>query len=334
MLRHAVRAVDSPPPACARRGQFTASCTVRGVAQPIYSPRASLHAHSPRRPSTVTRTSGSVPDGAQHDAPAAAQLRSTSLERPLHRVAATSAAPPRARTLTVICGTRAIPRRACAERLPRARSTSSTSSALTMPSPVLARSRHRMWPDVSPPSTPPCAFSMLQHVAVADVGAQELHAELGHRALDAEVRHQRADHRAAQHDRAVSHRAPGCRAGRRRRPARRARRPSARDRRRRRTRCRDRRRARARPPAAPADAWRRTSWLMLRPSGLPPIAMTSAPSSANTLGRDLVRRAVRAVEHDAQSAQIESSGTVALQNSRSARRHHRCARPCRCASTP
>jgi len=33
-------------------------------------------------------------------------------------------------------------------------STSSTCSALTMPSPVLARSRHRMWPEASPPSPP------------------------------------------------------------------------------------------------------------------------------------------------------------------------------------
>ena len=41
-------------------------------------------------------------------------------------------------------------------------------------------------------------LELLQHVTVADVGAQERHAELAHRALEPEVAHQRADQRTAQ----------------------------------------------------------------------------------------------------------------------------------------
>ena len=54
--------------------------------------------------------------------------------------------------------------------------TASTCSALTRPSPVVVLSRHSRCPEVSPPSTPAVLAQQLQHVAVADLGAQELDA--------------------------------------------------------------------------------------------------------------------------------------------------------------
>ena len=72
--------------------------------------------------------------------------------------------------------------------LDRARS---TCSAETMPSPVVCLSRQMMWPEFSPPSCQPLA-QLLQHVAVADLGARERNARARQRLLEAEVGHQRA----------------------------------------------------------------------------------------------------------------------------------------------
>ena len=57
--------------------------------------------------------------------------------------------------------------------MPRRRSTSSTCSALTMPSPVLARSRHRRWPRGLAAEHAVVGQQLLVHVAVADLGAHE-----------------------------------------------------------------------------------------------------------------------------------------------------------------
>ena len=55
-----------------------------------------------------------------------------------------------------------------------------------------------MWPEVSPPSTPPVSRSMRQHVAIADRGTLEVDAALAQRQLEPEVAHHGADHRPRQ----------------------------------------------------------------------------------------------------------------------------------------
>ena len=166
-----------------------------------------------------------------------------------------------------------------------ARTACSTCSALTMPSPVVCLSRHSRWPG---------ALAAEQPAALAAA----LPARSGRRPWRARSRCPRL---------AAPARPPcwssACRRrrARARRCARRsidhhveqlvavveaavARRPSAGGRRRRRARCRSRRRALAPRRPAPAGAVAPTPSLMFMPSGVQPIATTSAPSSWNTCG--------------------------------------------------
>ena len=48
-----------------------------------------------------------------------------------------------------------------------------------------------MWPDCSPPRTAPVALERLEHVAVADVGGQHADPVLAHQRVEAEVGHHR-----------------------------------------------------------------------------------------------------------------------------------------------
>src|SRR5690606_16761055 len=107
--------------------------------------------------STVTRTTGSVPDGRRkaRPRPCTADCACRSASRTPSAATTSAAFAPSRRTLTVACGTTARPSRAWSRRWPARRRTSSTCSALTMASPVVARSRHSRWPEASPPSTPP-----------------------------------------------------------------------------------------------------------------------------------------------------------------------------------
>ncbi len=77
-------------------------------------------------------------------------------------------------TLTSDCGNFSIP---VAQALPatcrRPSSRTSTCSADTMPSPVVLRSRHRMCPDPSPPTSQLALLQLFENVAVADLRSRE-----------------------------------------------------------------------------------------------------------------------------------------------------------------
>ena len=148
------------------------------------------------------------------------------------------------RTLINVCGNSATPRSRSANERPLRRTACSTCSALTMPSPVVWRSSASKCPEPSPPSSQPRADQLLEHVAVADLGAHERHAALAQRDLHRHVGHQRADHAIERAAPAPGGRPPARRAARRRCRAARRHRPSARGRHRRRARCRSRRGAR------------------------------------------------------------------------------------------
>ena len=194
--------------------------------------------------------------------------------------------PPGARrTLISVCGNSVTPCEQLGQRLrPLRRTACSTCSALTMPSPVVCLSSASRWPEPSPPSSQPRATQLFEHVAVADLGAHERR----RRARAAPARppcwSSACRPRPAPPGPAPGGRAPSRRAARRRCRGGRCASTTAAGRRRRRARCRSRRRARARPRPAPAARWRRQPSLMLKPSGVQPIATTSAPSSWNTSG--------------------------------------------------
>src|SRR6185312_5527543 len=107
-------------------------------------------------PSTVTRTSGSVPEARNTTRPRPCRVCSTSARAWRTSSPCRASRAPSARTLSITCGSFFNPRRAAARSWPPCASASSTASAAMMPSPVLARSRHRIWPEVSPPSMPWC----------------------------------------------------------------------------------------------------------------------------------------------------------------------------------
>ncbi|KAG1388900.1 hypothetical protein G6F59_015762 [Rhizopus arrhizus] len=111
--------------------------------------------------STVTRTTGSVPDGRRNARPRPATDCCATASAACTRSACTVALAetlPR-RTLTVFCGTRTSPFSAWRRVCPLLRSATSTCRALMMPSPVVARSRHSRWPEASQPRTPPPSIS-------------------------------------------------------------------------------------------------------------------------------------------------------------------------------
>ena len=145
---------------------------------------------------------------------------------------------------------------------------------------------------------------LLDHVAVADLGAVQASARgsAGSARGRGSTSWWRPRRRRAAGRRPASSGRAGPGSGRRR-SARRARRPARCGRHRRRARCRDRRRARA-PRAHIACGWVEPQRaLMLKPLGLVPSSMTSAPSSHSTFGRDAVGRAVGAVDHDLEAVQ-------------------------------
>ena len=137
--------------------------------------------------STITRTSGSVPD-APHQHPAAAlELAVLLLDRapelrPLPRSRQRSAT----RTFSSRCGRRLKGSVSSSRRPARARSTSSEAA---IPSPVGVKSVQTMWPDCSPPRCQSRSRQGLDHVAVADLGLRDLDPRLLHRGHEAVVGH-------------------------------------------------------------------------------------------------------------------------------------------------
>ena len=63
-------------------------------------------------------------------------------------------------TLSSTCGNFSMPEASSASDRPVCFMMLSTCSAVISPSPVVVRFRHRMWPEVSPPSTPPLSLSL------------------------------------------------------------------------------------------------------------------------------------------------------------------------------
>ena len=61
--------------------------------------------------------------------------------------------------------------------------------------------------------------------------------------------------------------------------------------------------------------WRRTPSLMFRPSGWQPMRDDVGAELVEHVGRDVVGRAVRAVDHDLQPRSVRSLANVLLQNS-------------------
>ena len=110
--------------------------------------------------STITRSTGSVPDGA--DQHAARCRRARARRRPARRPAPAFGLPVaarrRARTLISVCGNSVTPSQQLRPASCRcARTACSTCSALTMPSPVVCLSSASRWPEPSPPSSQPRA---------------------------------------------------------------------------------------------------------------------------------------------------------------------------------
>ena len=66
-------------------------------------------------------------------------------------------------------------------------------SALTMPSPVVVKSRKIMWPLCSPPRFKFSLHHFLDHVTVADFRAQNFSALRGQRFVETEIAHDRRD---------------------------------------------------------------------------------------------------------------------------------------------
>ena len=197
--------------------------------------------------STMTRTSGSVPDGRSSTRPGGAELalrlgdgggqlgrrRDAGLVHVRHvdqdlRQPAPSRRPAR----RAACRSRRRGRPAC--------------SPVSVPSPVVAWSSMMTWPGLLAAERVAVALHRLQHVAVADRGLHQVDALALHRQLEAEVGHDGGDDGvlgAARRARAWP--APGRRGSGRRRPPRPRRPRPGSGRRRRRARCRGRRRARA-----------------------------------------------------------------------------------------
>src|SRR5690606_8413857 len=143
------RGLDPAQPA--RPAAQAAACTAAARRSSVAATRASSSA------STVTRTTGSVPEGRRKARPRPCTARWASASARCTLSASAGRAPLATRTLTVRCGTLRSPASASARPIPRRCSTSSTCNALTMPSPVVARSRHSRWPEASPPRMPPCS---------------------------------------------------------------------------------------------------------------------------------------------------------------------------------
>ena len=118
----------------------------------------------------MTRMTGSVPEARSTTRPSSPSSRLDLLHASC--TAGTGLGSKRRATFTLIstCGNLGMPAASSRERLAGLRCmTASTCSALTRASPVVVLSRHRMCPEVSPPSTPPVSRSMSEHVPIADL---------------------------------------------------------------------------------------------------------------------------------------------------------------------
>ena len=171
------------------------------------SPRPSIDealadARIPRRgASTITRTSGSVPEARTSTRPrpsSASCSRSTASQTVvggLDRIAVAHAHvhQPLRQLLHRVARGQVPP----CERL-------SVSSAAAVPSPAGTKPVSMMWPDCSPPSAQPRAQQLVEHVAVADVRGRHLDPGRLHRPMEAEVRHHGHGHAAAGQPAAVA----------------------------------------------------------------------------------------------------------------------------------
>ena len=131
--------------------------------------------------STITRTSGSVPLGrtsTRPSPPSSASATAISSATALgDQVGLAGASADVAQHLGQRVMTAAA---SSASGRPVRASTSSSSTPVSSPSPVVARSRKITWPDCSPPSDQPPALQRLEHVAVADRALDHLDAVRRH----------------------------------------------------------------------------------------------------------------------------------------------------------
>src|SRR5699024_1139222 len=110
-------------------------------------------------PSTITRTSGSVPEGRNSTRPLSASSASAAL-----MASCTAGSLMLSRlspfTLIMVCGSICISDNASRRVWPRCCNAASTCSAETMPSPVEEQSRQSKCPEDSPPTTQPFCSSI------------------------------------------------------------------------------------------------------------------------------------------------------------------------------
>ena len=145
------------------------------------------------RASTMTRTTGSVPDGRISTRPLAPSSRSTSARRSASARFAVQSSPGLRRTLISVCGKRSTPASRSAERPARAddrlehhqRADDAVAGRVAVEREQVARALAA--------ELPAALQQLLEHVAVADRGANDVDAAAAQRLLDAEVGHQRAD---------------------------------------------------------------------------------------------------------------------------------------------
>ena len=107
------------------------------------------------RASTITRSTGSVPDGRSSTRPEPLRMPTASCSARRMASLARQSKPRRIGTLISRCGNSGASAVAAASVVFCSRSARSTASAATMASPVVCLSRQMMWPEFSPPSSQP-----------------------------------------------------------------------------------------------------------------------------------------------------------------------------------
>src|SRR5260221_11618497 len=133
---------------------YAASCTVSAIM------RASRRTFASSLPSTMTRSTGSVPDGRSSTRPSLPRARSASRFAFATAGCFCQSKPLATRTLTSSCGKSASPRHNFGSVVALARIAESTCKAETMPSPVVCLSRQMMCPEFSPPSCQSFSWSI------------------------------------------------------------------------------------------------------------------------------------------------------------------------------
>ena len=122
-------------------------------------------------PSAMTRISGSVPDLRITSRPRPPSSLSAAAMRCLDRVGLERRAAVEADILEQLRHRLELRAAARSPACPASTSAASTCSPATSPSPVVAWSVRMMWPDCSPPTLQPHLAHRLEHIAVADLGA-------------------------------------------------------------------------------------------------------------------------------------------------------------------